>query len=157
MYALVLCVAAAAVGSVGWQRMPDGEMEYIIQLESAALESLRAGQAIQSDISPSAGEVRSFRIIVGTKQLPRDVPLPERLAVYVQPGAAASEKPSPTPPAEVQPEEPPPPWLPLTFTLLGLFASVGANVYLGWIAWDFRRRWRAGRTIVPSKESGADL
>jgi hypothetical protein len=34
------------------------------------------------------------------------------------------------------------PWL-LVATLLGLFASVGLNVYLGMIAWDLYERYRA--------------
>ena len=34
------------------------------------------------------------------------------------------------------------PWLPLWLTAVALFASLGANVYLGWIAVDVRRRWR---------------
>lgn len=32
------------------------------------------------------------------------------------------------------------PWWPLMLTLLGLFASGGFNVYLGWIAWDLYTR-----------------
>ncbi|MEX0714573.1 MAG: hypothetical protein WD278_19710 [Pirellulales bacterium] len=35
------------------------------------------------------------------------------------------------------------PWLPLSLTLLGLFASLGANVYLVWIAAGLRRRYRS--------------
>ena len=46
------------------------------------------------------------------------------------------------------------PWLPLWLTAVALFASLGANVYLGWIAVDVRRRWRtlvekAGLTAGP--------
>ena len=35
----------------------------------------------------------------------------------------------------------------MTLTLLALFASLGGNVFLAWIAADFRRRYRtlAGR------------
>jgi hypothetical protein len=36
----------------------------------------------------------------------------------------------------------PKPWLPLTVTVLGLFASMGGNLYLGWVAWDSRRHYR---------------
>jgi hypothetical protein len=34
------------------------------------------------------------------------------------------------------------PWLPLTLTLLALFASLGGNVFLGWIAWESYTRDR---------------
>jgi hypothetical protein len=33
-------------------------------------------------------------------------------------------------------------WLPLTVSLLALFASLGANFYLGWMTLDIRRRFR---------------
>jgi len=35
------------------------------------------------------------------------------------------------------------PWGWLTLAVFGLFASLGCNVYLGWIAWDYHRRYRA--------------
>ncbi len=34
------------------------------------------------------------------------------------------------------------PWGPLTFALLLLFASLGGNFYLSWLAWDFYIRFR---------------
>jgi hypothetical protein len=47
--------------------------------------------------------------------------------------------------AEDEPSEPQPakPWLSFWLTLLGLFASLGGNVYLLWVALDFRGRYRA--------------
>lgn len=148
-------------------------MEYIIQLNPQTLDSLRAGETIQSDITPEAGDVRSFRIIVGDKQLARETPpvqfpapkLPEpkerppvapfaltpdpagkplsnRQTAFVEPSAAA-DKSEPKPAPETQPQGPAKPWLPLTCSLFGLFASLGANVYLGWITWELRQRFRA--------------
>jgi hypothetical protein len=32
--------------------------------------------------------------------------------------------------------------MPLVMTTLGLFASLGANAYLSWIAWSFYERYR---------------
>jgi hypothetical protein len=145
MNRLMICVAAAMLAiDVGWQRLPEGGTEYIIQLDPQTLETLRSGKPLQSDIPPAAGEVRSYRITVGTEKLPRDTPFPAKRAVYVeQSGAAPADKvpQKATPPSE--PEAPAKPWLPLTCTLLGLFASLSANVYLGWIAWDLRGRYLA--------------
>jgi hypothetical protein len=75
MNALLISIAIATLGiDVGWQRLPEGGMLYIIQLDSQTLEALRAGQPIESDIPTGAGEVRSYRIVVGKAKLPRDIP-----------------------------------------------------------------------------------
>jgi hypothetical protein len=46
--------------------------------------------------------------------------------------------------------EPAKPWLWLSVTLLGLFASLGSNVYLGWIALDL---WRRCRRLTTGRSS----
>jgi hypothetical protein len=176
MGTIMVCLAAAMLGvDVGWQRLPDGGMEYIIQIEPQTLEALRAGEAIQSDVPAEAGDIRSYRIVVGSKkQLTRDKPAaprttarqktaanevvppaaPQRLApdpaikplrgqpaTFVEPSSASpAAKPAAPAAAAASPEQPARPWLPLTFALFGLFASLGGNFYLGWIAWDMRRR-----------------
>ena len=128
MNTLMICVAAATLGiEVGWQRLPEGGTEYIIQLDPQTLETLRSGKPLHSDIPPAAGEVRSYRIIMGTQKLPRETP----------------DKPQPKAEPQTVSEPPPKPWLPLTLTLLGLFASLSANVYFVWIAWDSRQRYLA--------------
>ena len=145
MYTLMLCVATAAVGiDVGWQRMPEGGMEYIIQLDSQTLEALRAGEDIRSEILPGAGEVRGYRIIVGGKKPPRETPpAPSSTPKTTEPKGSDHRESQPKTTSEVQPEKPATPWL---LTLLGLFASLGVNGYLGWIAWDARQRWQALRS-----------
>jgi hypothetical protein len=45
-------------------------------------------------------------------------------------------------PAATSGSEPAKPWLPLTMTIVGLFASIGGNLYLGWVAWDARHHYR---------------
>ena len=66
MHTFLLCIATASVGiQAGWQRMPEGGMQYIIQLDPETLQSLREGAELESDIPPSAGEVRSYKILVG--------------------------------------------------------------------------------------------
>jgi hypothetical protein len=125
MNTLTICLAAATLGvNFGWQRSPEGGMEYIIQLDPQSLEALRSGQPVQSDIHPGAGDVRSFRIIMGTgaEKLQRDTP---------------PEKPKP------KPSEPTRPGMATTLPLFGLFASLGANVFLAWVAMGWRRRCRA--------------
>jgi hypothetical protein len=146
MHTILLCIATASVGiHAGWQRMPEGGMQYIIQLDPETLQSLREGAELGSDIPPSAGEVHSFKIVMGTKLLPHDTPPPPKAAPpHDEPqGTAAAGKPQPKATAEVQTEQPARPWLPLSFAIFGLFASLGANGFLGWIAWDSRRRYRA--------------
>lgn len=184
MNTLVMCIALVAGGiDAGWERRPEGGMEYIIQLNPETLESLQSGTPLQSDVQPSAGEVRSFRIVVGAKQLPREepptqfavpkLPQPKEQPPAVAPNAltpgpdgkpiheqrtvfidsdAPTSKPQTEPTADVQPEQPAKPWVPLTLTLLGLFASVGANAYLGWITWELRRRFRATQPLVKTAE-----
>ena len=67
MNPLLVYIAAATLGiQVGWQPLPEGGMEYIIQLDPAALDALRDGQPLQSDIPADAGEIRAYRIIMGT-------------------------------------------------------------------------------------------
>ena len=74
---------------------------------------------------------------------PASKPMTGQQAVFNE--AAPAEKNSP---AEVKPAGAIPlpsaakPWLPLWLTAVALFASLGANVYLGWITIDVRRRWR---------------
>ena len=144
MTSLLVYVAAASLGIIqyGWQPLPEGGMEYIIQLDSHALDALRDGQPLQSDIPAAAGEIRSYRIVMGTGTPTRRNPPPRPAAIppiSVKPTPAAL----PAPPVKATPtvpDAPAKPWLPLTFTLLGFFASLVANLFLGWIAWGFRRR-----------------
>ena len=76
MTAIAFFAAASLLGiDVGWQPTPDGGVEYIIQIPPQAIESLRAGEAIESDVPPEVlREMRTFRIVVGNKTLPRTLP-----------------------------------------------------------------------------------
>ena len=62
-------------------------------------------------------------------------PAEERSSVFRPKKAAAKPEAKRTAVVEKKP------WLPLTFTLLCLFASLGANCYLGLIGWGFRERY----------------
>jgi hypothetical protein len=75
MFAHVLCFCTAVVGiDVGWQPMQEGGVEYIIQLDPQSLEALKAGEPIQSDIPPGAGDVRSCKFYLGAEKPPRISP-----------------------------------------------------------------------------------
>ena len=243
MNSLMLAVAAASLSlDVGWQPVPEGGVEYIIQIEPQLLESLKR-QDVWSDVPPGL-DIRRYRITVGNETLPRQQPPPsepprsEPPPIAAAPPNAATISPSDEKPAspveapkentfdeppdryppsdeagsapkiepapseksrfdqagalpdeadaprklEPQPDsdplggratsynEPgetreakkplgqvaqqsisseagtetePPPWLPLVFTALALFLSLSANVYLVWIAWGARHRYRA--------------
>jgi len=72
MCGTLVCVAAAMLGiDVGWLPCADGGFEYLIQIEPEALESLRRGEEIASDVPPGLRDIRSYRITVGTEELPR--------------------------------------------------------------------------------------
>ena len=91
MHALALLVATASLGvDYGWQPTDDGQLEYIIQIEPSLVKLLGQGQEIVSEIHPDAKNVRRFRILVGTGELPR-VDLPE-------PEPAEAPEPRPAPP-----------------------------------------------------------
>jgi len=214
---LGVCIPVVILGvEAGWEPLPEGGVEYIIQLEPELLETLRRGQSIRSDIRPELRDIRSYRIVVGEGPVPRELPqsagnppgagLPGGSAGPGTSGAAQPEPPdvsaqsgpfgppfgsadmreaAATPPeAEprrlpVEPQgrpigerpaaflqqtgaaesskttasseqaraQPPatqaaPPTLTVILLSIGLFASLGGNVYLGWIGWEARRRWR---------------
>ena len=175
MGTMMICIAVATLGiDVGWQRLPEGGMEYIIQIEPQTLDALRSGEAIQSDIPTSVGDIRAYRIVVGSNKLPRETPPSPTIATQPSPpvispspqtmpptlmpdsamkpliGQSATyveTAPSPATAAptsgtvtEPQLDKPSKPWVPLIFTLFGLFASLGGNVFLGWIVFDLRKR-----------------
>lgn len=69
----LVCLVTLTLGmDVGWRQLPDGGMEYIIQIEPHVLDSLRMGAEIESDIPPNVRDLRKYRIVVGTGKLPRD-------------------------------------------------------------------------------------
>lgn len=107
MHTLLLCVATAVVGiEAGWQRLPEGGMQYIIQIEPQALDALRAGEPIESYIPREAGEIRSYRLIVGgNKTLPRDTPpAPPAVTKAAEPKRSDRPPPAAVPPQPLMPD-----------------------------------------------------
>ncbi len=73
--ACVLATSITAAGvDYGWQPTNGGDLEYVIQIEPALLESLKSGQEITSEIPPELAGVRRFRIRVGSGPVPK-IPL----------------------------------------------------------------------------------
>ncbi len=75
----MICVATAIIGiDFGWEKLPDGGYEYIIQIEPHLLEELREGRRLGSVVDPQVrAHVRSYRIVCGEEPVPRDIVPPE--------------------------------------------------------------------------------
>ncbi len=227
MHATMLCLAMTTLGvDVGWRPLPDGGMEYIIQIEPHMIDLLVKGEDILGDFPPNLMGVPSYRITVGTDELPREGgmereaapsplltpprygdpgfsptfpqsrypglgPMPGSEAVPGDPPGPAeaslapsspggTPRPLPTPtdtqplprsgekpalfidqeqetagPSPREPErqegtaesaeaqEPEKPSAPFTLALAGFLGSFGGMLYTGWLAWDYRRRYRS--------------
>ena len=71
--AAILLVTATLGVDFGWKALPNDEVEYIIQIEPALLESLENGEPIASELMPEVrGNVRRFRVQIGNAPLPRE-------------------------------------------------------------------------------------
>jgi len=100
----IACIAAVLLGvDAGWQPLPEGGMEYIIQIEPQLLETLKSGEPIQSDVPSYVKDVRSYRIVVGTAKLPRQLPPAE---VDSPATATAAKNPPPADPFLPPPASP---------------------------------------------------
>jgi hypothetical protein len=80
MNAMALLLVLTTPGiEYGWNPGPDGQLEYVIQLEPQALDALRSGKEISSDIHPDVRSVRRFVLKVGEGPVPRIAIAPEAL------------------------------------------------------------------------------
>lgn len=69
---LLLAIAVSAVGGdVGWQPLPGGGSEYIIQIRPHLVDRLKEGIDITSDVPANVKNIRSCRITAGLAELPR--------------------------------------------------------------------------------------
>jgi hypothetical protein len=181
MCATTLLIAAATIGiDGGWQPLPEGGMEYIIQIDPDTLKTLQPGEELSCDVPTDLGPFKRYRLRIGTAPLPYESPpveerspsaelpdpgiprplavpgespsTPERLAVYNE------KEPSPSPvPESPDPSQEPDarPWMPFTLALAGFFGAFGGMLYTGWIAWDYRRRYRGLLDQVIEAGAGA--
>ncbi len=154
--------------NVGWEKTGDGGYVYIIQIEPETLDALKAGLPIESHLEPRFRGIRSYRIVVGKGEVPREgmpdmpeKPTPKPFPItepaeasplksagkgdsgaqqtaFYQGTEAAKATPEPGP----VPDEESKPWKPLVIVLALLLGSISGNLYLGWITWDTRGRYR---------------
>ena len=191
MCGTMLCVVVVALGiDVGWQPLPDGGMEYVVQLEPQTVELLRTGVEIPSDIPANLKNLRRLRITVGNASLVRKMPAealsgpafpalpggplprlsPQQRASHLfldslfppyHPVSVRPPRARPEARTEVRPrteaarlleemrpkragstplaEQPPVSW---SLTVGALIGAVAAAVFLAWIAWEYRIRYR---------------
>lgn len=74
MSSVAILIAASTLGiDYGWQRADDGRIEYIIQIEPQLFERMRENSiVITSDVAAQLSRVDSFRIQIGTGELPQE-------------------------------------------------------------------------------------
>jgi hypothetical protein len=92
MNGVLALVAATTLGiDVGWEPLPSGGFEYIIQIEPQTLESMKRGQEILSALPPAVRGMRRYRITVGDGAVPHEgEPLPIEVA-QVPPSDATTQ------------------------------------------------------------------
>jgi len=72
MFGTVFHLATAVLGiAIGWEPDPQGELQYIIQIEPEMVDVLLAGRAIEYDLPPQHRGVHRFRFQVGRGSPPR--------------------------------------------------------------------------------------
>lgn len=74
MLQAAVCLGFLMVGQVGWRPLPEGGIEYIIQINPELLALLQQGDAFCSDVPPELHDVRSYRIVCGSAPVPREYP-----------------------------------------------------------------------------------
>jgi hypothetical protein len=104
---LLIPIAAQAV-QFGWQPLPDGGIEYLVQVEPELLDSFRQ-EGFTSDIPAGLQrELRSIRITVGDGKLPNqgDVIGPKAVSTATKPRPIAATNTASTPSASLPSTQP---------------------------------------------------
>jgi len=167
-------LAASILGiDVGWQPLPEGGVEYIIQIPLQTFEVLKPGDLVQSRVPEEVKDIRQCRVVIGRAALPRQLPrqssgqsptsFPSDSAgkQRVEHAAATggvfgqddgSQTGSSEPGQQNHVDQHAAAWWPTVAALVALFASLGANVYLGWLTWELHRRCQT----APSQPTAAE-
>ncbi len=74
----------------GWTQLPDGRVEYIIQLDDKAIEALKNGQPLTSSLPPEIQTAERIRIQYGTGEVAKPVLLKKPQAFNPYPPANSS-------------------------------------------------------------------
>ena len=72
-----VCLAAVLLGvDARWPSLPDGGLQYVIQIEPYALDRRESGanEAVRSHVPPYLKDVRAYQIVMGTQRSARNVP-----------------------------------------------------------------------------------
>ncbi len=143
MLKLLFAAAGLLIGGIEAAFVPtdDGGIDYLVRVEPDLVRT-QLPHALTSDVPADARDVRSVRIYVADAWPPsveRSVadaarrPRPQPVAV------AAMARPTSIEPTTVVKEERPWGWL--IGSLVALFLSLGANVYLGMLLGQMRSRY----------------
>ena len=198
MHAIILGATFSLIGiEAGWQPLPGGGVEYVIQVDPREADLLLRERGFSSDVPSHLKDIRVCRIVIGTSSL-RQVDPPQPSVSGARPaetfpfGSGTQGKSGRKPWLLGKPAEPPPDaaarskresqraagdegkglslfdkkseddkrgkggkttasedepeqsggsWWPLTL-MLALLGSFGGNLYLGWVTWETRNRYR---------------
>ncbi len=73
----IVCLAAVLLGvDARWPSLPDGGLQYVIQIEPYALDRRESGanEAIRSYVPPYVKDVRAYQIVMGTQRSAKNAP-----------------------------------------------------------------------------------
>ena len=65
----IVCFAAVLLGvDASWPSLPDGGLQYVIQIEPQVFERLESGaiETVGSHVPPDLADIRAFQIVIGT-------------------------------------------------------------------------------------------
>ncbi len=93
-----------------------------------------------ANFNEPAAEVRPLEVTTPGERPPAAATHDEKTPGETAPTAHAAERPQLT--GTTLPDAESKPWLPFVLATTLLACSLGANLYLGWIAWDARHRYR---------------
>lgn len=157
MSGLTIVIVTSLLGvDIGYQTADDGGMECVIQIEPELLDALREGRDVTSAIDPQRlSHLRRFRVVVGDVDLPQALPKGEPPQLHAATGPQKTEVLRPVTPemspkqsagavnqASSKKKDDPADTFPFRLALFGMFGSIGANLFLGWVIWGQRIRYR---------------
>ncbi|MBN2216763.1 MAG: hypothetical protein JW719_05265, partial [Pirellulales bacterium] len=111
MLGAFLCMATAVCGiTTGWEPGPQGELQFIIQIEPEAVAPMVEGAPIEFDLPPEHQGVTHFRFQIGRDKPPRlgnPAPPPTNETAAREPTADPASQPGVEVPIEPPSEQPP--------------------------------------------------